>query len=158
MTPAGLSPPRQRLSLARRVLLPLMALCAACADGQPPAAASAGATVETLVGDAACDSDAQCRTIGVGAKACGGPQRFIAWSTSRTDGDALRIAAEREAKLERAKAQASGLMSNCAVVQDPGAYCALADAGLASGPAGQGASVRRCRVRSLGIGGAGRIY
>ena len=76
------------------------------------------------IGDAACDSDAQCRTLGVGAKACGGPEGYLAWS-SKVNGQGTRLAAmaaahstERERENER-----SGMRSNCAVTQDPGAVC-----------------------------------
>ena len=84
------------------------------------------------IGDAACDTDAQCRTLGVGAKACGGPEGYIAWSSkgARNEGGkgsdkGARLAAlaaahatERERENER-----SGMRSNCAVTPDPGAVC-----------------------------------
>ena len=76
------------------------------------------------IGDAACDSDTQCRTIGVGAKACGGPEGYVAWSSKVNDaGTRLRALAaahsvERERENER-----SGMLSNCSVTPDPGAVC-----------------------------------
>lgn len=105
-----------------------LAIGAACATGD----------VHTLIGDAACQSDSQCHTIGVGAKACGGPSGYLAWSSARTDGDKLRSATEREAQAQRQQQIASGRASNCMVEQDPGAYCAV-DAGSSSGT---------CRLRS----------
>ena len=76
------------------------------------------------IGDAACDSDDQCRTLGVGAKACGGPEAYIAWS-SKVNGKGARLTAlaaahtaERERENER-----SGMRSNCSVTPDPGAMC-----------------------------------
>lgn len=126
-----------------------MVLIAACAAGDP-SSAGPGPTksVEALIGDAACDSDAQCHTIGVGAKACGGPQRYLAWSSQRTDGPALQGAAEREGRLARAKVESSGVMSNCAVTTDPGAYCSAPGTAMP----------RQCRLRASGSGGSARSY
>jgi hypothetical protein len=135
-----------------------LALAAACAGVEPaPATGPVTASVEVLIGDAACDSDAQCHTVGVGAKACGGPQSYLAWSSKRTDGAALQQAAERQAGSQRDAAAASGIMSNCAIARDPGAYCA--SPATRDTVAGTGAeSSRRCRLRAGGLGGGGSIY
>src|SRR5947207_15997329 len=101
-----------------------LALAVACATAGTPASSGAPPSVPDLVGDAACSSDGQCRTIGVGAKACGGPQAYLAWSTQRTDENALRAAVERDAAAQRKEAEARGMVSNCAVTIDPGATCA----------------------------------
>lgn len=118
-----------------------LVLSAGCTAGSNPSAASPAPTsVQALIGDAACDSDSQCTTIGVGAKACGGPQAYLAWSTLRTDGEALRRQADREAERRRAEGEKRGEMSTCSVVPDPGAYCAR-PAGAATGTRGV------CRLR-----------
>jgi hypothetical protein len=136
-----------------------LALCAACAGvGPVPAQAPPAASVATLIGDAACDSDAQCHTIGVGAKACGGPQAYLAWSSKRTEGALLQQAAEREARASRAAAEASGIMSNCAIAKDPGASCAAPAGNDLVTASGAAAAPRRCRLRATGVGGAGSIY
>jgi len=140
-----------RRKLARWTTAPGVLLVVACAAGGPRADSAAGsATVETLIGDAACTSDSQCHTIGVGAKACGGPERFVAWSNLRTDAAELELAAARATSIERAKVQVPGKMSNCALVTDPGAYCGEADATPSQGVVAQGQPVaaRRCRLRA----------
>jgi hypothetical protein len=120
------------------------ALAGACAGGQSTTGAAEEArSVRALIGDAACNDDAQCRTVGVGAKACGGPEGYLAWSALRTDATALQAAAQRQADLERAAAKEKGMASNCSVVVDPGAYCAAAPASGAGAP-----SARTCRLRS----------
>ena len=48
--------------------------------------------VTTLIGDAECDNQSQCHAVGVGAKACGGPAGYLAWSEKKTDPNALRTA------------------------------------------------------------------
>lgn len=134
------------------VVVAAVALATACAGAAAPPAATPAQEVEALIGNAACDSDAQCHTIGVGAKACGGPQAYLAWSSRQSDGIALRLAAKRQAQAELAAAQASGLLSNCAVTPDPGAFCAAPAA--ASSPE----APRQCRLRRSRVGGGASIY
>ena len=76
------------------------------------------------IGDAACDTDSQCRTMGVGAKACGGPEGYVAWSSKVNDaGTRLKaLAAAHSAEREREN-ERSGMRSNCSVTPDPGAVC-----------------------------------
>jgi len=92
--------------------------------------------IRALIGDAACDDDAQCRTIAIGTKACGGPEYYLAWSTKRTDPIALVNAANET--VAPPGARRSQLRSNCMVVTDPGAFCA---------PGATGGS-RVCRLRN----------
>lgn len=101
---------------------------ASCAQTPPTAAPEAesvrlGRELRTLIGPAACSSDAQCRTVPVGAKACGGPAGYWAWSTQNTDAEALKALAARQADAHRHEIEASGLRSNCAMAVDPGAAC-----------------------------------
>ncbi|MEP6740803.1 MAG: hypothetical protein ABJA61_10515, partial [Caldimonas sp.] len=97
----------------------------------------------------------------VGAKACGGPARYLAWSSRVTDGASLQSAADREMSAARASVEKSGIMSNCAVVTDPGAYCATPSAAVgpvASTTSGRSSPTRRCQLRPAGSGGASKIY
>ncbi len=110
------------------------ALCAA-ACAAPTAADPAQAAIERLIGDAPCDHDGQCRTLPIGHKACGGPERWLPWSTKATD----------EARLHELLARAgSGSLppparpqgySLCVVVPDPGAVCQAGRCVLREGPA-----------------------
>ena len=126
--------------------LPAASLVLAAACAAQDSSRQDRSSIQALIGDAACQTDAQCRTIGVGAKACGGPQSYLAWSTARTDESALRAMADASAAADRKQAEAKGMMSTCSVVPDPGAFC---DVGRpASGAAGT------CRLRSGKGGGA----
>jgi hypothetical protein len=80
--------------------------------------------IATEIGDAACDTDSQCRTLGVGAKACGGPEGYVAWSSKVNDaGTRLKaLAAAHSAERDREN-ERSGMRSNCSVTPDPGAVC-----------------------------------
>ncbi len=115
-------------SALRPAALALVAsLAAACGHtAQPtPAMEAAQAPIQSLVGDAACDADAQCRTIGIGQKPCGGPAHYVAWSTLRTDAQALQAAVARHAATQRRELMIEGRVSTCEVAPDPGAYCDL---------------------------------
>lgn len=113
------------------LLAVMLAALAACSTAASPpegtasaaAATDASAQLRALVGDAACSDNAQCRTVGWGAKACGGPERWVAYSTARTDGAALEQLARQHAEQQRASQARSGIVSNCMYVADPGAQC-----------------------------------
>ena len=97
------------------------------------AAASQGATSElatvrtqlesTLTQASACSADTECRTVATGAKACGGPTAYRAYSTAKADPKAVGDLAQREHELGMAEARASGQVSPCFMLADPGAHC-----------------------------------
>ncbi|MGK5076516.1 hypothetical protein [Janthinobacterium sp. ZB1P44] len=91
----------------------------------PSAPGNAGllAQIQAEVGTAACDSTQQCQTIAIGAKACGGPERYLAWSSKDYDGKKLKALAQAQAEASRKQQQADGMMSTCSIVTDPGATC-----------------------------------
>lgn len=149
--------------MKKPILLPLLRLCgavafsatfAACSgvagsSSEAPApapvkaappAASAGLMqqIQSEIGDAACDSSAQCKTVAIGHKACGGPESYLAWSTKRSDGAKIaRLAADHAAE-RKAQNTKSGMMSTCSLVIDPGATC----------------SAGKCVASKDGLGGA----
>jgi hypothetical protein len=55
--------------------------------------------------------------------ACGGPEAYLPYSTARTDEKALRTLAEQHKARRQAEIKASGLMSTCVHLPDPGAVC-----------------------------------
>ena len=104
------TPWRRGSLLAACVLSTLQIACAA-----PPAAPSAPANTEALsrqireaVGDAACTSNDQCKTIAIGHKACGGPETYMVWSTAVTDGAKLRALADAYTQARRKESEQSG--------------------------------------------------
>lgn len=125
----------------QRLLAPLLAWAAlsSCAQTLPPPAPAApptpvaaapevesvrlGGELRALIGAAACSANEQCRTVPVGAKACGGPAGYLAWSTQGTDAPRLIALATRQSDAHKREIEASGMRSNCAMVTDPGAAC-----------------------------------
>ncbi len=133
-------------SLPRRLCAALLALAGAACAGTPPAAApdtaapSASALwqqIQAATADAACDGPQHCHSIAIGSKACGGPARYLAWSSKRDDGARLRALAARHAAQSKLEDEQAGLLSNCMAVQDPGAVCRAG----------------RCELNPPGIGG-----
>jgi hypothetical protein len=96
---------------------------AAAVDSAASAAADAQARVNSLIGDAACDTQSQCRTVGIGARPCGGPESWLAWSTKSTDARALQDAVQAQAQAAKDANQHSGLASDCRVRPEPSAVC-----------------------------------
>lgn len=114
------------------LLLLACVTCVACAatSTRPvkpkPAAPGAGDTmaqIRALIGDAACTESSQCHTLAIGARACGGPQAYLPWSSAKTDGAALAALGEKFKKEREAAIAASGEMSTCQFLPDPGAVC-----------------------------------
>lgn len=116
--------PRLPLAVAAlSVLLTLSGCATATEPAKPATSAQLQQELQTLIGEPRCDSDAQCKTIGVGQKACGGPGRYLAWSTQTSDKARIDAVAARLVAVEKAANEKSGRLSNCMAVVDPGAVC-----------------------------------
>ncbi|MFZ4875942.1 hypothetical protein ACL9RI_12720 [Janthinobacterium sp. Mn2066] len=87
----------------------------------PPAALQQ--QIQAEIGNAACDSTEQCQTIAIGAKACGGPESYLAWSSKNNDGKKLKALAYAQAEAQRRQQQNDGMLSTCSIITDPGASC-----------------------------------
>jgi len=79
--------------------------------------------IEQIIGPASCSNDGECRIIGVGALACGGPEAYRAWSVVRTDADALERAVAMDSATRKADLERQGMLSTCAVRPVPGVAC-----------------------------------
>ena len=117
-----------RLAAASLLLL----TASACGSAPPPAGTGAGTgtpteqmwqKIQAASADNACDDASQCHTIGVGAKACGGPQSYLAWSSKNGNGAELKQLVAVHAAARRAEDANGGMMSTCSMMSDPGASC-----------------------------------
>jgi hypothetical protein len=93
------------------------------ASGAGPAATDTLARIHALVGKAECSSDSQCQVLPIGAKACGGPAGYLAFSNAKTDAAEVQALAERYHAEQQASNQRSGMISNCRVMPVPAAAC-----------------------------------
>jgi len=135
LSPTRPAAPRPGRWAALAAGLLLMTACQAQPGATPSAEAAVLARIRTEVGDARCSTDSQCRTLAIGAKACGGPESWLAWSTSAAPGttgraDRLQAWSVELATLQRQRQQASGMVSNCQYNADPGAVCQAQRCGL----------------------------
>ena len=104
----------------------LVSACLSACQAQPAAPADEAALLahlRTEIGDAHCSSNAQCRTLADGHTACGGPQQWGAWSTTTARVERLQAWADELVVLQQQRQEASGMVSNCLYVADPGAVC-----------------------------------
>ena len=116
----------------RLACLGLAALVLAC-QAQPRVGVGAGTgpaaeavllqRIEAEIGPAECSSSTECRSLPIGAKACGGPARWIAWSTRHSRAEQLQAWAGELAQRQRQRDAAQGMVSTCSIVPDPGASC-----------------------------------
>ena len=118
------------------------------APAAAPAAAAPGAPgllgrIRDMAGTAACTDSSQCQTLALGARACGGPEQYLAWSSAHTDGAALRALAERYRGERQAALAKSGEMSDCRLITDPGAECRAGQCRLRGGSAATAAAWAR---------------
>ncbi len=130
------STPPSRGPTAMRLLMLMIGLCcAACSAVQaaPEAEPTLLQQLQTAAAAGTCSDTTQCRTVAVGARACGGPESYLAWSTEGTDAARVKSLAERH-KAERKRAiEASGERSDCRMMSDPGAECKANRCELRSG-------------------------
>ncbi len=98
------------------------------------------AAIQSEVGGAPCDSQQQCHSAPLGAKPCGGPDAYIAWSSKQTDEKRLTALLAQYAAARSQESRQSGDSSTCMMVTNPGASCqagrcTLRQAGFGSQPA-----------------------
>ena len=131
-----------------KLLLILLLGCAACttqAQGPkpstpaaPPAAGSDApsgllAQIRAMTADATCSDNSQCRSLPIGAMACGGPQDYLPYSTLRTNEKEVRELAERYKAERQGQISQRGEMSICRHRPDPGAVCVSGACQLGAG-------------------------
>ena len=115
----------------KKLLLVFLFGCAACTtEAHDPAGSQAQsspgkllADIKRAIGTPTCSSNAECRTLPVGALACGGPDAYLAWSTRHGDEGALRALSERSKTARQEEIKRTGEMSICIHRPDPGASC-----------------------------------
>ena len=131
--------------LMRKLVLLSLLACAACTTRADAPAASPAASPVTLqaaqpaasappstntlaqitglIGKAACTSDKQCQVLPVGARPCGGPASYLAWSSAATSGADLQALADRYRSEQQAGNARSGMVSDCRAIAPPAAAC-----------------------------------
>lgn len=71
--------------------------------------------VYDLTKDLACTDSAECLSIGIGSKPCGGPWRYLVYSTATVDSEKLKSAVADLNGYEAGYNQQEGLSSDCSL-------------------------------------------
>ena len=115
---------RLLLESMTRLAIATIALLILSGCGGHPRAAEEDPTLELermagdfppLVGNARCENVAQCRSIGIGAKPCGGPWDHLIYSILGTDTDLLESRVKQYNRLQADANRRSGAVSPCTV-------------------------------------------
>ena len=86
--------------------------------------AAINSQLETTLNNASsCTADNECHTVSVGAKACGGPTGYRAYSNKTVTTASVEALAEHQRALAAEAARASHQVSPCFMLADPGAHC-----------------------------------
>lgn len=84
--------------------------------------------IRTAAGIARADEPSQCRAIALGEKPCGGPERYLVYSTLAADEARLQALVERYNAAAAQLARDQDLVSDCQVIEPPelgleGGFC-----------------------------------
>jgi len=110
-------------SMNRLAILTIVLLILSGCGGRPPAAEE-DPTLELehmagdfprLVGAARCENIAQCRSIGIGAKPCGGPWDYLIYSILDTETGLLEARVKHYNRLQAEANRRSGAVSPCTI-------------------------------------------
>jgi hypothetical protein len=128
LTPAGAALVASAPAVAATHVPPPPAVQVAAATPVAGAASADHASVQarldsTLDGASACTVDTECHSVAVGAKACGGPTGYRAYSSKTVSTTSVEALAQQERDLAAQAARDSHQVSPCFVLADPGARC-----------------------------------
>ena len=126
MTPAGAALVASAPAVAATHVPPPPALQPVVASGNTAGdlAAADRQLDSTLAAASACSVDTECHSVAVGAKACGGPTGYRAYSSKTVSTASVDALAQHERELAAQAARDSHQVSTCFMLADPGARCA----------------------------------
>jgi hypothetical protein len=125
MSPAGAALVASAPAVAATRVPPQPAIQPVATSGSTSAdLASVDAQLETTLSRAsACTVDTECHSVAVGAKACGGPTGYRAYSSKTVSTASMDALAQHERDLAAQAARESHEVSTCFMLADPGAHC-----------------------------------
>ncbi|NND70997.1 MAG: hypothetical protein HKN43_05410 [Rhodothermales bacterium] len=94
--------------------------CSSFGDPDRADLAALEAEILAMIGTAEASDIAFCREIAFGSKPCGGPWKYLAYSTAVTDSIALADKVDRYNRWENDLNQRDGAISDCQFVTPPG--------------------------------------
>jgi len=79
--------------------------------------------LEENIGTAECQTTAQCKSVAIGQKACGGPRHYLAYSTTESNESNINMLAKKHRNLNKLLNKLTGAMSDCMMVSPPILLC-----------------------------------
>ncbi len=76
-----------------------------------------------LIADKSCDSNAQCQVVGIGHRACGGFERYEAYSTKTVDQQTVKDVAQAVFDNQKLQNEKNNMVSICQHVAKPPVAC-----------------------------------
>ena len=120
------------MRIAFRLLLAGLVLCtvfAQAGDASAPAGSDEAALktmreeIVKLIGEPRCVNLVHCRVLALGARPCGGPSEYLAYSSSTGKGDTLEAKAYEYSFLEEEVNRKKSAVSACEILPMPRAAC-----------------------------------
>ncbi len=84
---------------------------------------SAHEQLEQLIDKPSCDNSSQCKVLAVGSRACGGPSKYVVYSTKTADATEVKKLAQEITTLEQQFNALNDMMSICQHLSAPGTQC-----------------------------------
>lgn len=81
------------------------------------------ALMTAIEAENSCTTSADCATVPVGARACGGPGGYAVYATKSSNAQQIKSLATVTAKLERQFNEENGVISICSIVAEPTVQC-----------------------------------
>ncbi len=81
------------------------------------------ATIQRLTSDKTCNTDEQCASIGIGARPCGGPEKYMIYSKPNTDEKKLTSAVDQYYLIQKLKNEKLKKLGICVVATPPEVEC-----------------------------------
>ncbi|MRX28616.1 hypothetical protein [Kangiella sp. HZ709] len=76
-----------------------------------------------LIKDKSCQQDSDCGVVGLGARACGGPDSYAVYSKANIDAEQLQSMTKQLESLHKTYNQENQIMSICMMEPKPGFAC-----------------------------------
>ena len=114
-----------RLLVGIPALLLVSGVClpSTAAESDAEAAARLRREITELIGDARCQNLVNCRVMGLGARPCGGPEEYVAYSIWRTRRDDLEAKVDAYTFLREEAVRTQGKQGSCEALPEPNAAC-----------------------------------
>lgn len=76
--------------------------------------------IRDIIKPAQASSLSQCKLVGLGSKPCGGPERYLMYSTATTDEAKLLPVVEQYNRMHEMLNEKQGMVSTCEMIPEPG--------------------------------------